>query len=366
MPPLRVLEISGEPYQMGYQHGQVYADDIRKLADERVHLSMDDAWTGRALSREAVLELAADCMPAHQAYAPDLMDELTGLADATGVSLPELIVANGFTDFVDVVYNMDATAPRTAPQYAANDCTTFMVDANVSKERHGFMGQTWDMHATAFPFVVLLRGEPANAPRFLALTVTGCVGMIGMNEAGIAIGINNLMTADGQIGVTWPFVVRKALQQDNLDDALACITAATLAGGHNYVLMDKNSDGYNIEATPTVCIVEPFEEDARAHTNRCLNVRTERVERGLTPDLIDDSDTRLNRATILLRDHPITPARLMAITADRSDGLYSICAMSEPPYYSETCGAAIMRPGTREFWGVWGLPNRNNYERFIV
>ncbi len=364
MPPLRVLKISGSPHEMGFQHGRMVTDAIRELAEERLCLSTEEAWTGRTISREEALAVAQACLPAHHDYAPELMAELEGIGQATGLSMEELLIANGFTDFVDIIYNLDQN--RVLPKYANTDCTTFMVDANISKEGHGFMGQTWDMHATAYPFVTLLRGEPEHAPKFVALTVTGCVGMIGMNEAGIAIGINNLMTTDGQPGVMWPFVVRKALMQDNLDDALRCITSAPLAGGHNYVLMDKNSDGYNVEASSSRCIVESFTEDARAHANRCLHPRMTHIERGLTPELEDDSDTRMNRANWLLTERPITPHRLMAITADRSDGEYSICAMSEAPYFSETCGAAIMRPGTREFWGVWGLPNRNNFERFVV
>ena len=50
-----------------------------------------------------------------------------------------------------------------------------------------------------------------RVPDFLTFTVTGCIGMIGMNSAGITVGVNNLMATDGQIGVTWPFVVRKIL-----------------------------------------------------------------------------------------------------------------------------------------------------------
>ncbi|MEZ4609969.1 MAG: hypothetical protein R2838_06930 [Caldilineaceae bacterium] len=42
----------------------------------------------------------------------------------------------------------------------------------------------------------------------MTFTITGCVGMIGMNEHGVAVGINNLLGRDGRPGVHWPFVVR--------------------------------------------------------------------------------------------------------------------------------------------------------------
>lgn len=35
MSPFRVLEISGTPYELGYQHGKAYAKEIREIAEER-------------------------------------------------------------------------------------------------------------------------------------------------------------------------------------------------------------------------------------------------------------------------------------------------------------------------------------------
>lgn len=364
MPSLRVLEVSGTPYQMGYQHGKAYAQQIRELAAERLHLSSDETWTGRCLPRQRVLTLAEACLEAHHVYSPTLMQELEGMADATGLSLAELVIANGFTDFIDVIYNADD--PITVPAVRGNECTAFLVHGEMTDTGQGFLGQTWDMHASATPYVILLRGNPSHAPAFLMFTITGCVGMVGMNEAGIAVGINNLMGADGRPGVTWPFVCRKVLEQTTLDDALACILSANLAGAHNYLLMDANGRGYNIEAMSTVYHVEDLREGVLVHANRCHAEATREVQRPLDDELKGDSTMRCLRASELLADVPVTPEILMALTRDRSDGAFSICSMSEPPFYTETCGAAIMRPATRELWGVWGLPIENDYEHFVV
>lgn len=365
MEKIRLLAVGGQPFEMGYQHGRTYAQHIRALTQERLHLSCDSVWTGRKLPFDRVLRLAHDCLDAHYAYAPDLMEELEGLARATRLTLAELIIANGFTDFVDTLYNADPDAPPALAR-AGNECTTFMASASRTADGRGLLGQTWDMHATATPFVILLRGAPQGQPSFLTFTLTGCVGMIGMNEAGIAVGINNLMGADGTIGVTWPFVIRKVLQQDTLEAALGCITSAPLAGGHNYMLMDASGRGYNVEAMATAIHIQPIQDMTYAHANQCLAPRTRAVERPQDADLTEDSVVRVRRANTHLASGPITPESLMALTRDRSDGAYSVCAVSEPPFFSETCGAAIMRPATREFWGVWGLPNANEYERFVV
>jgi len=359
---IRVLELSGSHYDMGYAHGKRYRDEIHMFTEDRVNLSSDENWTGRNLSREAVIALAEACVAEHQAYAPDIMQELQGMADATGLSLAELVINNGFTDFIDVVYGVGDITKAKTPANVSDNCTAFLVPNSRADSGEGFYGQTWDMHATATPYVILIHGKPDNAPDFLTFTITGCVGMIGMNSEGIAVGINNLMSTDGQIGVTWPFVVRKVLQQDNLDDALACITEAKLAGAHNFMLMDKHGDGYNIEAMSTSIEVDKLENDPLAHTNHCLVEKNVAVARERNPESQASTENRLNRAYELLADDAVTVDDLMALTRDEQ----AICVRPKPPMHVESCGAAIMRPATGDFWAVWGLPVENEYEHFSI
>lgn len=360
---IRVLKLGGSAYDMGYQHGKLYRDAIRMFTEDRVDLSQSEHWTGRNLSKSAVLALAEACVEAHQAYAPDLMEELQGMADATDLSLAELVINNGFTDFIDVVYSVgDPARKALTPQIVADNCTAFLVPNNHAVNGQGMYGQTWDMHATATPYVILIHGTPDHAPNFLAFTNTGCVGMIGMNSEGIAVGINNLMSTDGQIGVTWPFVVRKILQQDNLDSALDCLTSAPLAGAHNYMLMDKHGDGYEVEAMSSNVHVEKLEAETIAHTNHCLVDRNLTLQRQRPAESQASSEKRLSRAYDLLQGDSLTADDLMEVTRDND----AICVRPKPPMNVESCGAAIMRPSTGDFWAVWGLPAENDYEHFSI
>ncbi|MCB0180858.1 MAG: hypothetical protein KDI62_21690 [Anaerolineae bacterium] len=367
MPKFRVLELSGSPFEMGYRHGQAYADQIPELAEERVRLSSDKKWTGRTLARAEVLALGRACLPYHEAYAPALMAELRGMSQATGVGLPELVILNGFTDFIDTVYNTDPVVQSSpAPAHpGADNCTAFIVSPDATVDGYGFYGQTWDMHDTATPFVILLRGKPAGGLSFLTMTIVGCVGMIGMNEAGIAVGVNNILGGDGQVGVTWPFVVRQVLAQDNIDAALACITEAKLAGAHNYMLIDAHGRGYNVEAMASRCHVQEVAHGSMVHTNHCLLPRNIEVERERLPQSRLSSETRLSVAQNRLDSGHITLDDLVALTRNH-DASSGICVHAEEPMWIESCSAAIMRPATHEMWAVWGNPCQNEYERFAV
>lgn len=70
------------------------------------------------------------------------------------------------------------------------------------------------------------------------------------------------------------------------------------------------------------------------------------------------------RATKLLDQQQMTPEAVMQVLRDRQ-GEFSICATC---YWEEqrweTCCAAIMRPASRDLWGVWGLPAEHDFEHF--
>ena len=106
MAPLRVLRLSGAPYEIGYQHGKAFSREIGELTEERLRLACDPLWTsGQRATLDEVLRLGRTCLAAHERYCPELMAEMQGMADATGLGLNELVIMNGFTDFVDVVAN---------------------------------------------------------------------------------------------------------------------------------------------------------------------------------------------------------------------------------------------------------------------
>lgn len=351
--PIRRLPLRGDPTRLGADHGAAFRANVRRYTDERVRLASNGSWAGRPATRDDVLELARAMLPAHRAYAPDLYREMESLADAAGITLAEAVIVGGFTDFVDAVRARSGSAPEE------DDCTAALVPDGLAEGR-GFLAQTWDMHDSATEHVLMLEIAPERGPAAFVFSTVGCLGQIGLNEAGIAIGINNLAATSGRIGVTWPFVVRKALQQTQLDAALACVVEAELAGAHNYLLLDGHGRGFNVEAMPGCRAVSELADTPLFHTNHCLDSRARREEAERAPALLESSRRRLQRARELLVDPPITQKRLMDLTRDPE----AICRRPDPPYHIESSGAAIMRPASGELWAVWGLPSENEYEPF--
>ncbi len=354
-PPLRVLDAAGSPGEIGVAHGRAHAAEIRAYAADRVGIVASGMWTGASLSRADVLDIAHSMIPAHESFDGDLHAEMVAMAEAAGISLPEAIVVGGFTDFVDVVR---ATAGSLGTSVVSEDDCTAVIVPDGRAGGAGFLAQTWDMHTSATDHVLMLRARPDGVPAARVFTTTGCLGQIGMNSEGVSVGINNLTGTDGCLGVTWPSVVRAMLRCSTAAEALDVLLGADLAGAHNYLILDRGGDGFNVEAMPSVRPVTPLQGDPLVHTNHTLDARSGAAQAERDPRLMDSSRTRLATAAELLAAGPIDAERLFSLTREPA----AICVTARAPFGIESSGAAVMRPRTGDFWACWGRPAENDYE----
>lgn len=360
------LRLTGDPYAMGLAHGKAMAKQIAAYTAERVALAGTSDWTGRESGPRHLLALAGACLSQHEERFPRLVEELTGVAAGSGTSVAELLIAGGFTDFVDTVAGPDGAAEARGRAIAneIDDCTAFLVPASRMARGPatgaGALAQTWDMHEGSAEHLVLLHGTPLDAPDFVVYTTAGCLGMIGMNEAGVSVGINNLMAADGRIGITWPFVVRAMLEHETAEAAVRVLLDTPLAGGHNYLVMDAGGVGINVEAMATRTHVTRLGHAPLVHANHCLHPDTQAVERERLPASQANSEARQADAERLLDRQELSVEDLQAVTADQA----SICRVGVAPSFVGTCGAVVMLPATRELWVVGGRPSEGEYQRF--
>lgn len=216
---------------------------------------------------------------------------------------------------------------------------------------NGTFAQTWDMHASAGEFVIMLKIDPLVGPDAFVQTTAGCLGQIGMNEAGIAIGINNL-TSMGKPGVTWPFVVRKVLEQTDLDDAIKVVLDAELAGGHNFFVIGPDGTGAMIEAMPNSKRLTRSNGKPLVHANNCLYPETAAEEAARLPDWVANSHERL---------------RIGEESADDLESFFAnptISRLADDVHDIATCGAVIIEPAKRTMRAVWGVPGDHPWETF--
>jgi isopenicillin-N N-acyltransferase-like protein len=336
---LRVLEIFGNSNDIGRAHGEACREMIRGYLEERLTLTAQEKWSGGQTDRDLILEIAEGTLPYHERFSESLHDEMLAMATAAGITAAEAVVVGGFTDLIDVVRSAVGAAP------VENNCSAIL---NPEK---GYFAQTWDMHASAGEYVIMLKIDPLIGPAALVQTTAGCLGQIGMNEAGISVGINNL-TSWGKPGVTWPSVVRKVLEQTDLESAVEVVVGAELAGGHNFMLMGPDGSAVNIEAMPNERKVTRSTDRPYVHTNHCVNPWTASEEGDRLPEHVESSNKRLE---------------ISANTADDLDAFFADPMISRAVAESHevgTCGAVIIETKVRRMRAVWGLPGDHPWETF--
>lgn len=352
---IRILDASGTPGDIGSTHGAAYSDEIRAYAADRVGLVASGLWSGGPMSRGDVLDIADSMLAAHEAFDADLHTEMQAMSEAAGISMAEAVVVGGFTDFVDTVR---AIVGGPMPASVQEDDCTAVIIPDSRANGSGYFAQTWDMHDTATEHVLLLRLKPANSPPAIVFTTTGCMGQIGMNAEGLCVGINNLVSVDGTLGVNWTSVVRGMLKQSTADEALNILLGANLAGAHNFLIFDRHGAGHNVEAMPSVRAVQTLEDLPIVHTNHTTDPATTAVQAEKAPGLMDSSQSRLDKARDLLAEGLVDAERLFALTREPE----AICQKATEPYFIESSGAVVMRPGTDDFWACWGRPIESEYE----
>jgi len=350
---IELIELAGAPHEMGLKHGSLLKDRVRALVEERIRLSMEHAAAdGRRPSREECLGLAAEHVEKMKAYSDVVFEEFRGIAEGAEVSLEELLIGNGYTDYRDV-----------ARQRFAGGCTSFAVSGRATKSKRAFIGQTWDMDASAEPFVVLFRRRPTGGPESLTMTTTGCLSLVGIQEEGVAICNNNLVPTDARPGVMYLAIIHNVLSKWNMTDAVAAITECHRASGHNYLLTDATGRARDVETSAADHEVILPDTSAYVHTNHYTSPRLQAEKAAADPG--PNSLKRQKRLQQLFEDQPDghTIETLHQLLCDHENGPNAICRHGDG---AKTCAAAIMCPWTREIWATVGNPCENELTSFSL
>ncbi len=336
------------PRLRGEAHGEQWREAIAELAEIRTELALAK---GAFESREQLLAVADLHVPALDKFSPELTEEMLGIARAAGITPAQVVVLNHYTDLRDVppAVLVDNGDP--------GGCTAVYV--------HGpqgpVLGQTWDMHGTAAPHVRLIQIKPPNSEyEVMCFTLVGCLGMTGLNHAGLAVTINNLTCTDGQVGVVWPALVRRMLEETSAAAAKDVLMGARLSSGHHYMIAD-NSSFFGIETTgQRKMLTQTGAKAVHMHTNHCFDPVLRQHEK-ISP--VSTTFRRLELAsTLYAQDHPRTPERLWAFLGSHEGYPRSICShvddASGDPSASRTCGAMVMSCRSGEIYACSGCVHR--------
>lgn len=317
--PFPLIDVSGTPHERGTQYGRQAAVQIRRglEAYRPVFARYGHDWP-------SVRKIAAQFRSRIDAFAPEMMEEIAGIAKGCGAEAEDIIALNARTEMMH-----GASRPEDITGETDEGCTGAVALPPATADRHVIHGQNWDWRDACRHSTVVLRIRQSGGPDILTMVEAGMLARAGLNSAGIAITGNFLKCQDdfGRSGVPIPLVRRAMLSQSNLTSAIRTMLTAPRSFSTNVIISHDGGEAVDLEATPKEVFWLRPQEGILVHANHFLSpgAMAKVTDLGLlvTPDSLY-RDERVRRA-LGVRRGAIAIADLMDAFADRYGSPYAVC-----------------------------------------
>lgn len=242
-PVLLQLEAGGKGYQRGLHHGTIYKEQIRQLM-ERWKANIKQTLRADPDSILKKFLQQTDFMPAIRKYTPDLLQEVYGIAAGSGQSFEDTYafqLPDEFWVFIDAM----------GKDTSLHHCSGIGIPG--TKNSPAMISQNLDIDKWMDGFQLLMHIPKSRyGPEQYILTCPGMIGFNGMNEKGIGICVNTIMSLRaGKTGLPVSFMVRALLSKTNEKQVISFLLETPHASGQNYLIGIQDSV-YDFEASAAV------------------------------------------------------------------------------------------------------------------
>ncbi len=276
---LPVVRLSGSPYELGRQHGELLRDQVRASVQQvlgyfRSYVKIP--WVG---TRVINWWLDRSWQQARSFIPPAYLEELRGLADGSGVPLQEL-------------YRLHAVPDRTY------SCSNFAAWGRATLDGRLIHGRNldWTIEAGIQRYAAVFVVHPAGKHAFVSAGWAGFIGVLsGVNDARLSVGQIGAETTDAAFdGEPMVFVIRRLLEEaDELPQTVALLSRAKRTVGINYVIGDaKAPQAIAVETTRRLLKVFLADDPSERQVSYARPM----------PDAVYRADTAMDRA---IRDRQI-------------------------------------------------------------
>ena len=367
MNQLPMLTLSGSPHERGYQHGKALKDSIHRFYEVLMKRTQSEATL--RLTETDLLAFTGKHGPHARQFAPDLYEEMEGIAEGAGLTFDKVLFINCFDEVGSVISPELATKltgqplpPSTLP---LPGCTSFAAFGEATVDGKAYIGQGYDVGILYDP-VIFRIGARSDEPEQLVYSHAGVLGVSGVNAAGLAIVENTLRPSDQRPGAPYPVVVRKALQQTILSDFIGAIIMAPRAHGQNYVIGTPYA-AVNIETSATRYDFKYLQDGIFGHANHYEAPQLQHLD--MEPEILPDTLVRSGRMYQLLKAKfgKLDLEALKEVMRDHANYPNSICRHEDPRggVYS-TLSALIYRPEDRLMLATYGTPCTSPFQEFTI
>ncbi len=239
--------VSGSPRDRGREYGRAFHRPIHEFLEREIVAP----FAKESGPREAALRYAGACAHEVRRYSPEIMEELEGMAEATGMRLEEVVLIT----LHEELYHRGALPPL-------GHCTAVACGPPDTDDGSAYVAQTWDWMLSVFGLSSLVLWKRAGGPSLLGYAYPGLWAGAGLNSAGIALcwtsaALGEKFDGDGpRVGIPAYLLIAQMLYQETLDAAVAEARRAPRAGWFTFVLADGQGRLASVEGSPKQLAVE--------------------------------------------------------------------------------------------------------------
>lgn len=228
--PVRIVHVSGTPYEMGFQHGILLRDDIQKMYGKlirRVKFYLEEDML------DEVYDLMAPYIPTEE------QQEMRGLAH--GADVPLRVV-----HWVHIIPALSEYGPkdRFRKGFDPTSCSNLVAFGKATRDGELYQVRVldWVRDFGIQQWPILLVHHPDEGHASVTSSYAGFIGAVtGMNDQRMAFGEMGYgdPPAETLRGIPFVFLFRKMMREaDSLEDAEKMIRTARRTSSYVYVIGD--------------------------------------------------------------------------------------------------------------------------------
>jgi isopenicillin-N N-acyltransferase-like protein len=353
------VRVAGDARERGRSYGAQAGDRVAtSIRGYEVALRFYSGW-GWSRVREEALRFEG---PIGEVF-PSYLEEMRGIAEGAEVELADVLAVNVRTEIMFAGQARTAAAQRGI--HPPSECSAVGVLPEVAESGHTMLAQNWDWMEHCFDTVVVLEVEQPDAPNFVSVVEAGLLAKTGMNDAGLGVCTNALVTTGdlGEPGIPYHVMLRAFMDRRTPSEAISVAQAARRSSSANYLIGHADGVVLDMESEPgdlsMLHLVFPTPDGLLLHTNHFLS---DVGDRELSVWSMPDSPIRLDRLrrALTTAPRPIAPDSLMTALADHANFPTSICchpdARERPEERGATVVSVLMDLDERRLWIASGNP----------
>ena len=348
VPMFPVLELTGTPFQRGRMHGQLARAQV--TGSVRCYASL---FASCGIDWSQAQNRAAEYRDIITGCGGGMMEEIEGIALGSGFSVNEILALNCRTEILPPTFPGKETTGSDAARrknaaigiFDIGECTSVAVAGTRCHDGNTRVAQNWDWVGYQRSNVLALRVlREAPWPSFFTLTEAGILAKIGVNDHGVAVGLNILRATNDrrQLGIPVHIFQRMALDCESAGAVVTLAKSLAFAASSNAILGDATGNVCSLEYSPSGAAVIAPDHGVVAHTNHFCDAVLAQKQAPLSQMLT--TEPRLQCADAHIADWPdqIDDGYLALLLRDETGAIGSGLAAGDDGRYGAICRSPDM------------------------